>query len=170
MSSSMNKTTFVADPGQTSVTMKRRFEAPRARVFDAMTKPELLRRWYGPPGLEVTVCDSDLRVGGAYRIVQRTPDGTEFGFHGVYRELLRPARRVYTWIFELMPDKEVVVTETFEDIAGKTLFTSVMLFQTVEDRDGYLSTGATEGGAASFDRLDELLGASSTTKGDAIAE
>jgi len=157
MSGASTKTVFITEPGQKTVTMTRLFNAPRTRVFDAMTNPDLLRKWYGPPGLEVSLCESDLRVGGAYRIVQRTPDGNEFGFRGVHRELLRPERRVYTWIFELMPDKEALVTETFEDRDGKTLFTAVLLFQTVEDRDGYLSTGATEGGAASMDRLEELL-------------
>ena len=57
--------------------------APRGAVFDAMTKPELLRSWYGPPGGEIVLCESDLRVGGAYRIVQRSPEGHEFGFRGV---------------------------------------------------------------------------------------
>jgi uncharacterized protein YndB with AHSA1/START domain len=152
-----NRTAFVALPGERTVTMTRSFDAPRTAVFDAMTRPELVRRWYGPPEVEVTICESELRVGGAYRIVQRAPDGSEFGFRGVHRELVRPERRVYTWIFEPMPDKEAIVTETFEDRSGKTLFTAVLLFPTVEDRDGYLSFGATAGGEASMDRLEELL-------------
>jgi uncharacterized protein YndB with AHSA1/START domain len=152
-----SKTAFVTEPGQRTVTMTRAFDAPCGAVFDAMTKPELLRKWYGPPGVEVTICESDLRVGGAYRIVQRAPDGNEFGFRGVHRELSRPDRRVYTWVFELMPDKEAIITETFENRGGKTFFTSELLFQTVEDRDGYLSFGATAGGEASMDRLEAFL-------------
>lgn len=153
----MNKTSFVHEPGERTVSMTRSFNASRVAVFDAMTRPELLRKWYGPPGGELVICESDLRVGGAYRIVQRSPEGHEFGFRGVHRELSRPDRRVYTWIFEVMPDKEAVITETFEDRGGKTLFTAVLLFQTVEDRDGYLSFGATAGGEASMNRLEALL-------------
>ena len=157
MSGILPKTAFVTEPGQKTVTMTRLFNAPRTRVYDAMTKPDLLKKWYAPAGFEVTLCESNLQVGGAYRIVQRTPDGNEFGFRGIHRELVPPERRVYTWIFELMPDKEVTVTETFEDRDGNTFFTAVLLFPSVEDRDAYLGTGATEGGSASMDRLEELL-------------
>ena len=151
------KTAFVTEPGERTVTMTRIFDASPVAVFEAMTQPELLRKWYGPPGMEVIVCESDLRVGGAYRIVQRAPGGTEFGFRGVHRELDRPSRRVYTWGFELMPDKEAIVTETFEGRAGKTFFTATLLFPSVEDRDGYLSFGATKGGEESMDRLEAFL-------------
>jgi len=154
---SMTKTKFSSEPGEKTVTMTRIFEAPSQAVFDAMTKPELIRRWYSPPGIEVVVCESDLRVGGAYRIVQRAPDNSEFGFRGVHKELSRPTRRVYTWIFELMPDKEALVTETFEERDGQTWFTATLLFQSVEDRDGYLSFGATAGGEASMNRLETFL-------------
>ncbi len=152
-----NKTSFVHEPGERTVTMTRSFNAPCGAVFDAMTVPDLLRRWYGPPGSEVVLCESDLRVGGSYRIVQRSPEGHEFGFRGVHRELLRPDRRVYTWIFEAMPDKEALITETFAERDGKTAFTAVLLFQIVEDRDGYLSFGATAGGEASMNRLEAFL-------------
>jgi uncharacterized protein YndB with AHSA1/START domain len=137
--------------------MTRSFAAPCAMVFDVMTRPDYIRRWYGAQGYTVSHCESDLREGGAYRIVSRGPDGTEFGFRGVYRQFRRPHSREYTWIFELMPDKEALVTETFEDKSGATLFTSVLQFATVEDRDGYLATGATRGGAESMDRAEKLL-------------
>jgi uncharacterized protein YndB with AHSA1/START domain len=147
----------VTEPGEKSVSMRRTFDAPAVRVFDAMTKPELLRKWYAAPGIELTVCESELRVGGAFHIVQRAPNGFEFGFRGVYREYVRPERRVYTWIFDAMPDKETVITETFEERSGTTYFTSTMLFQSNEDREGFLSMGAKDGGDEHYDRLDELL-------------
>jgi uncharacterized protein YndB with AHSA1/START domain len=143
-------------PTDREVVMTRVFDAPRQLVFEAMTKPEYIERWYGPDGYTAT-CESDLRVGGAYRIVQHAPDGSEFGFRGVHRELSPFERRVYTWIFELMPDKEALVTETFEEQNGKTTFTATTLFQSPEDRDGYLSTGATEGGAQALNRVEALL-------------
>jgi uncharacterized protein YndB with AHSA1/START domain len=104
----------VSTPTPREVMMTRAFDAPPRLVFEAMTNPQYISRWYGPHGFAVVLCETDLRVGGAYRIVQRTPDGSEFGFRGVHREIVAPSRRVYTWIFEAMPDKEAVITETFE--------------------------------------------------------
>jgi uncharacterized protein YndB with AHSA1/START domain len=152
-----NESFQVSKPSPREVMMTRSFNAPPRLVFEAMTKPEHIRRWYGPHGFTVTHCETDLRVGGAYRIVQRAPDGSEFGFRGVHREIIVPTRRVYTWIFEPMPDKEAVITETFENVGGQTAFAARILFATQEDRDGYLSTGASEGGAQTYNRLDEVL-------------
>jgi uncharacterized protein YndB with AHSA1/START domain len=151
------KTEFVINPKKPTVVMKRVFDAPRSLVWEAMTRPEYLTRWYGPHGFEVTLCEMDARPGGAYRIVQRAPDGSEFGFRGVHREVVPPSRIVYTWIFEPMPDKVAVVTATFEEQDAKTTLTSTIEFQSLEDRDGYLSTGATAGGEMSMNRLEEVI-------------
>lgn len=154
-----NESFQVSKPTPREVMITRSFNASPRIVFEAMTKPEHLVRWYGPDGFTVIHCEADLRVGGLFRIVQRAPDGSEFGFRGVHREIIVPTRRVYSWIFEPMPDKEAVITETFEDRSGQTAFAARMLFATEEDRDGYLSTGASEGGAQAYDRLDEALAA-----------
>ena len=154
---SEGKTNFVIDPKKPTVVMTRVFDAPPAAVFEAMTKPEHVARWYGPHGYTVSLCEIDLRPGGAYRIVNRAPDGNEHGFKGEYREVVPSTRLVYTWIFEPLPDKVALVTETFADQAGKTMFSSTTLFETVQDRDGFLRTGATEGGAQSMDRVAALL-------------
>jgi uncharacterized protein YndB with AHSA1/START domain len=151
------KTEFIVDPKRPTVVMKRVFDAPRRLVFEAMTRPEYLKRWYGPHGFEVVLCEMDPRPGGAYRIVQRAPDGNEYGFHGVNREVEPPARIVYTWIFDPMPDKVAIVTTLFEEKDGKTTLTSTTEFQSLEDRDGYLSTGATEGAEMSMNRLEEVI-------------
>jgi uncharacterized protein YndB with AHSA1/START domain len=151
------KTEFVSEPGKPTVVMTRVFDAPRRLVFEAMTTPEYVKRWYGPHGFAVPSCEIDLRPGGAYRIVNRAPDGSEFAFRGVYKEVEAPARLVYTFIFEPLPDKEALVTDLFEEKQGKTTLTSTTLFGSVADRDAYLSTGATEGGAQSMDRIDEIL-------------
>lgn len=151
------KTEFVTSPGEPTVVMTRVFDAPRRLVFEAMTRPEHVKRWYGPHGYTVVSCEIDLRVGGAYRIVNRGPDGNEYGFRGVYREVVTPARLVFTWAFELMPDKEALVTETLEERGGRTTLTSTTLFQSVEDRDGYLATGASEGASQTMDRLAEAI-------------
>src|SRR3989442_94476 len=76
----------VTTPTDREIAMTRVFDAPRRLVFDALTKPELLNRWFfGPPGWSLVVCEIDLKVGGAYRFVWRGPDGTEMGMRGVYR-------------------------------------------------------------------------------------
>src|SRR5207237_8315257 len=83
------------------IVMTRVFDAPRNLVFDAYTKPELLRRWLGIlGGYSMPVCEVDLRVGGTYRFVWRGPDGAEMGVRGVYREVVRPERRVHTEKFD----------------------------------------------------------------------
>ena len=76
--------------------MTRTFDAPRRLVFEAMTRPEHVRRWYGCDGAELTVCEIDLRPGGLWRYVLRMPDGQEFPFAGMYREIAAPERLVYT--------------------------------------------------------------------------
>ena len=81
-------------------------------VFEAWTKPEHLTQWLGPAYLELSVCEIDLRVGGAYRLVHRAPDGTEHGFYGEYLEVVRPSRLVMTFIYEGMPDARSVDAST----------------------------------------------------------
>ena len=82
----------VTTPSDKEIVLTRVFDAPRHLVFDALTKPELLKRWFGPRGWSLVVCDVDLRVGGAWRFVLRGPDGTEMGMSGIYREIARPER------------------------------------------------------------------------------
>jgi len=83
------------------IVMTRVFDAPRNLVFDAYTKPELLKRWLGVfGGYSMPVCEVDLRVGGTYRFVWRGPDGAEMGVRGVYREVVRPERLVHTEKFD----------------------------------------------------------------------
>ncbi len=151
------KTDFVTEPGKPTVVMTRVFDAPRRLVFEALTKAEHVQRWYGPHGYDVVSCEFDARPGGTYRIVNRAPDGSEFGFRGVYREVAPPSRLVYTWVFELMPDHGAVVTTVLEERQGKTTLTSTTVFQSVADRDGYLATGANKGATESMDRLEEVL-------------
>jgi uncharacterized protein YndB with AHSA1/START domain len=81
----------VTTPTDREIAMTRVFDAPRRLVFDALTKPELVKTWLlGPPGWSMPVCEIDLRVGGAYRFVWRGPDGTEMGMGGVNREIVVP--------------------------------------------------------------------------------
>src|ERR1700674_5663093 len=87
--------------GDREVVVTRVFDAPRGLVFDAMTKPELVKKWLlGPPGWTMPVCEIDLRVGGTYRYVWRHSNGDEMGMGGVYREVAVPERVVATEKFD----------------------------------------------------------------------
>ena len=84
--------------GDREIVMTRVFDAPRRLVFDALTKPELVKQWLlGPPGWTMPVCEIDLRVGGAYRyLLRRHSDATEMGMRGVHGEIVVPERLVAT--------------------------------------------------------------------------
>ncbi len=102
------------------------------------------------------VCEIDLRPGGAWRYVLRDPDnGNEYGFSGVYREIVPPERLVYTEGFEAMPGHDYLVTTTFAEQDGKTTLTSTLLYKSVEDRDGHLQSGMEGGMRETLDRLAE---------------
>jgi uncharacterized protein YndB with AHSA1/START domain len=152
------KLEIIADPDKPTIVSRRTFDAPRALVFDAWTKPELMKRWLGPRALQVVLCEVDLRVGGGYRFVHRAPDGQEYGFHGTYREIARPDRLVSTLVFELFPDAEAVETLVLEERDSKTTATTTTVHTSMQNRDGHLANGGMEVGMREgYERLDELL-------------
>ena len=110
-------------PSDREIVLTRLFDAPRALVFEAMTKPEHVRRWWGilDEHHSVTVCEIDLRPGGAWRFTGRGPRG-DYGFHGVYREIAAPERLVFTYNTEGggIEDPETLVTVTFADLGPRT--------------------------------------------------
>lgn len=147
--------------GDREITMKRTFDAPAQRVFDAMTKPELVQKWLlGPEGWTMPVCEIDLRVGGTYRYVwKNTNDGQEMGMGGVYQEVQAPVRLIHTERFDTpWYPGESLITSVFKEEDGKTHYTSTMRYESAEARDGVLASGMASGVAASFDRLEALLG------------
>jgi uncharacterized protein YndB with AHSA1/START domain len=156
-----NSDTFaVSTPSDREIQLTRVFDAPRRLVFEAMTRPEHIRRWWGclGDGYSVPVCEVDLRPGGAWRFVNRHPRG-EAAFHGVYREIAPPERVVFTEIFEEFPTTESVVTGVLTDENGKTRLTATVSYPSQEVRDAVLNSGMTGGAAASYDRLDEVASA-----------
>lgn len=153
-----NSDTFKATtPSDREITLTRLFDAPRQLVFDAMTRPEHVRRWWGilDERYSVHVCEIDLRPGGAWRFVGRGPQG-EFAFRGVYREIAAPDRLVYTEIYEPFPGDGSLVTTVFTDEQGKTRVSITSLYPTKEVRDMVLGTGMERGAAISYDRLEDL--------------
>jgi len=126
-------------------------------VFDAFTKPELLKRWFGPLGWSLVVCEVDFKVGGAWRFVLRGPDGKEMGMRGVYREIVPPERTVHTESFDDYPDSVSVVTAVMTEQGGKTTLTATVLYPSKEVRDIVIQSGMEHGAAESYDKLAELL-------------
>ena len=148
---------IVAEPGKPTIATRRVVHAPRALVFDAFTKPEHLKRWMGPRMLTMVTCVSEARVGGAWRMVYRTPDGQELGFHGEFREIVRPERIVRTFVFESFPDQEALETLTLDEKDGKTTVSTLTVHKTIHGRDGHLAHGMEAGMTEGYARLDELL-------------
>jgi uncharacterized protein YndB with AHSA1/START domain len=150
----------IAARGDREIIMTRSFNAPRKLVFEAFTKPELVKRWLlGPPGWSMPVCEIDLRVGGKYRWVwKRDSDGTEMGMGGVYREIVAPERIVSTEKFDdAWYPGEAVGTILLVEQGGMTSLTQTVLYESREARDGVLKSPMESGVRASYDRLEELL-------------
>jgi uncharacterized protein YndB with AHSA1/START domain len=155
----------VATPSDREVVVTRVFDAPRRLVFDAHTKPEIVKRWLlGPAGWTMPVCEIDLRAGGKYRYVWAHPDKPGFEIGGVYREIVAPERIVTTeqWM-GAVAENTMVLTEK----AGKTTMTFTMDFGSKEARDAALATGMTGGMEESYVRLDEIAAESRKSAGAA---
>ena len=156
----MKKETLkITTPGDREIAMTRVFTAPRRLVFDAFTKPELVKRWLlGPDGWSMPVCEIDLRVGGAYRYVWRHARGNEMGMGGVYRDIVVPERIVATERFdESWYPGEAVGTVVLVEQGGRTTLTQTLLYESREARDAVLKSPMEEGVVAGYDRLAELL-------------
>jgi uncharacterized protein YndB with AHSA1/START domain len=150
----------ITTPTEREIAMTRLFDAPRRLVFDAHTKPELIRRWLlGPPGWSMPVCEVDLRVGGSYRWVWRKDlNGTEMAVGGVYREILAPERIVATEKFDdAWYEGEAVNTLVLVEEGSRTRLTQTTLYQSREVRDAVMKSGMERGVIASYDRLAALL-------------
>ena len=157
--SARNSDTFqVTTPSDREIRMTRVFDAPRELVFEALTKPEHIRQWWGQlgEGYSVPICEMDLRPGGRWRFVNRHPKG-EAAFHGECLEIEPPAHFKFTEIFEEFPDTVSVVTTNLVDEGGKTRMTVTVRYPSKEVRDIVIGTGMAGGAATSYDRLEDLL-------------
>jgi uncharacterized protein YndB with AHSA1/START domain len=155
----MNKTLHVTTQGDRQIVMTRVFDAPRTLVWDAFTKPELLKRWlYGPSDWSMPVCQFGQKAGDSYRYVWRGPDGTEMAAGGVIREILPPERIVVTERFDdpWYPG-EAIGTIILTEQKGKTTLTQTLRYESREARDLVLKSGMETGLGTSYDRLSEML-------------
>lgn len=148
----------VSTPSDREISLTRVFDAPRTMVFDAHTKPELVRRWLGVrAGWTMPVCEIDLRVGGAYRYLWRGPQG-DMGMRGVFREIVRPERIVATERFdESWYPGDAIDTTVLVEKGGRTTLTLTVQYESKEARDGVLKSPMATGVAESYAKLAELL-------------
>src|SRR5579872_7331565 len=146
----------VTTPTDREIVLTRVFDAPRRLVFDAFSKPELLKRWFGPRGWSLVVCEVDFKVGGGFRFVLRGPDGKEMGMRGVYREIVPPEHSVHMESFDDYPG-ESQVTSIFTQEGGKTTLTVTVEYESAYVRDMAVQSGMEHGAAETYDRLAEML-------------
>ena len=145
----------VAKSGARELVITRTFNAPRALVYEALTKAEHVQRWWGPRQYGPVTAVSDFRAGGRYRFAQGSPQG-EVAFSGEIRES-SPERIVYTEEFEAMPGHGALVTVRLEERGGKTLLTMRSVYQAQEDRDAVIASGMEWGARLSYLQLDEVI-------------
>ena len=157
-----NSKTFQVDtPSDREIRMTRLFDAPRALVFEAMSKPEHVKRWWGilDEHHSVTVCEIDLRVGGMWRYVMVAEGFGEVGFHGEYREIVPNERLVTTEVYEGIPDAEdnaAVDILTLAEVDGRTRMTILVEHPTKEGRDAHIESGMEAGLQDALDLLEQV--------------
>jgi uncharacterized protein YndB with AHSA1/START domain len=149
----------ITTPSDREIAMTRVFDAPRRLVYDAFTRPELIKRWLGVrAGWTMPVCEVDLRVGGAYRYVWRGPKGQDMGMGGVFREIVSLERLVLTEKFDQSwYAGDAVDTTVFVEQDGHTTVTTTVRYESKDARDGVLKTPMATGVAESYDKLAEYL-------------
>jgi uncharacterized protein YndB with AHSA1/START domain len=141
-------------PNDLEIVTTREFDAPLELVFDVLTQPDHVRKWFAPFTDVVTVCSIDLRVGGNYHIVFVTEDGTECSFRGTYLEVEPPTRTVATWLFEGWPDADAVETVELHETDGVTTLTMKLAFSDQAGRDHMTKS---DGQEDSFNKLEDYL-------------
>ena len=147
---------LISTPSDREVRIERTFNAPRERVWKAMTDPKLVAQWWGR-GNKLVIERMEVERGGHWRFVEHSPHGAH-GFEGRYREVTPIERVSRTFEWDGMPGHVAVETATLEDLGdGRTKLVSISLFHTVEDRDGMLSSGMESGVEQSYAALDKVL-------------
>ena len=138
----------------------RSFDAPARLLFEAWSRPEHLKKWFGPVGYPVTMCEMDFRKGGQWRAAMTGPTGkqqTPFG--GEYLEIVPDRRIVFSNGFELAGAEKMVMTVTFDENDGKTLLTIRTLFASVAQKATHVGAGMEEGIASGLDQLTDVVAA-----------
>lgn len=156
MTAQTTPTLKLTTPHEREIHTERIFNAPRERVWKALTDPKLLAQWWGR-GNKLVIERHEPERGGHWRFVEHAPDG-EYGFEGRFREVTPTERIVQTFEWDGMPGHVIVETTTLEDLGdGRTKLATVSLFHTTDERDGFLATNMEEGLGQSYAELDKLL-------------
>ncbi len=159
VSATKNPTT-VERKSDRELVVTRTFNGPARIIFDAWTKPELLKRWWAPRSLGVTLfsCEADVRVGGRYRFVFGRDPKQAMAFSGTYKEVTPSSRLVWTQRFEQMPAAgEAIVTATLEEKDGKTRMVVHQLYASKESLDGTVASGMEKGMRETYEQLEALV-------------
>jgi uncharacterized protein YndB with AHSA1/START domain len=146
-------------PADEQILITREFDAPKELVYRAITTPELVRRWWHAKRGEMTLCEIDLRVGGRWRYVMVTDDGTEVAFHGEYHEIVPNERIVQTEVYEGVPnadDNAAVDTFTLSEVDGRTTLSILVEHGSKENRDMHIQSGMEDGLQDALDLLEEV--------------
>ncbi len=152
------KTIFTVEPGKQEIIVTRLLNAPRERIFKAMTDPLLIPKWWGPRKYETVVDKMEVRPGGLWRFINRDGSGKDHAFHGVYHSIEAPERIVDTFEYEGEPGHVLLEFHTLEARGAQTLLTTHVIYESVADRDGMVAAGMEYGQNEGLERLEELAG------------
>jgi uncharacterized protein YndB with AHSA1/START domain len=150
-------TTVLAPPGVPTIEISRVFDARDHLVFEAYTNPRVLPRWFTSAGMDSVGCRVDLEAGGEYRIVNRSRDGVTYGCGGIFVQVRRPFRLVFTESYDVAPGLESRNTLTINERDGQSTVEETVLHRTVSNRDAHASSGLEQAIRAAHQRLDGLL-------------
>jgi uncharacterized protein YndB with AHSA1/START domain len=152
-----HETQIALEPDVPAVRITREFDAPPEKVFHAHVDPDLVARWLGPRGLEMTIDHYECRTGGSYRYTHADADG-EYRFFGSFHEVRPSERIVQTFTYEGFPDGVSLDTLTLEDLGDhRTRLVATSLLDSFEGRDAMVASGMEVGIREGYERLDELL-------------
>ncbi|MDF9752210.1 SRPBCC family protein [Arthrobacter sp. ES3-54] len=153
-----NALTLTVAEGLPFIDYEREFEFPVSEVFRAHKDPELIAQWLGPRRLTMTIDHYDFRTGGSYRYTHLDPDGTSYGFNGVFHTVRENDFAIQTFEFDGYPDVVSIEYLTFEDLGnGRSRIRGHSVYPTQEARDGMAQSGMEGGMTEGYERLDELL-------------
>jgi uncharacterized protein YndB with AHSA1/START domain len=151
------KTKTIKEPNKQEFTFERTFDAPRDIVFQVYNDPKRMPDWWGPAGYKFLKLDMDVRTGGSWEVIQTDESGLPFGFRGVYHEVKKPERVVWTFEFDGTPGHVSLETVIFEELDDKTKIIGKSVYQSTQDRDAMIESGMEEGLNEGLDRFEELL-------------
>jgi uncharacterized protein YndB with AHSA1/START domain len=149
--------TTLSLPSDREILMTRKFDAPREVVWEAITDPDLIPRWWGFRADATEVKKMDVRPGGKWQYITHTSGGEVVDFHGTYREVVAPEKLVYSFLFGDMPEGDGFVEITLVEKDGVTELRDRGVFPSKEERDALIETGMESGARETYERLAELV-------------